>query len=327
MKLSDIKIILDKRGITTPKIDPNKWKNGFPRKHIRKYLKRDFETLEDWDLYVSEYLLDFVRKNKIEFNDPREIGGKVLSELGVKANNIYKTPPISGLFPNQVIRKDGKAKNGFVECRMCALIGLPSVHPFDWVRMYPDKNGNTYPGECKFFINGRNRLRVRDNYDGCLGNFAEVLVLMAYKHEGLKCTPKKIVVDKYINSNHKCYITGNVPEEYDEEHVYPKIKGFPYVFFTADGREQYNLLRATREINRGKSDKMPEEFFKDSPEILEFARKTLGMDLPEILDDGRNKFSVELVRKHKEKLKKYVTEERSKKHQLAYLNFIEDFTK
>ena len=287
------------------------------RKYIFENLEKYIATYDEWVKYVKDILLDRYledRKQKGYEIILRKSGMWALSNYGVRLKDIY-------FFSMNLY---GEQFEPMVHCRSCKLLGLPAYHPLSWVRMYPTSEDGVINGECRFFINSRNFMRIPPNFNGCIGDFSERIVIEAYKLEGLYVPSKASIVDEFYSKTDKCYITGEIAINPQKEHFYPSAKGNSYIIYHKDGTYENNIMKASKNDNQSKRDTMPEEFLSD--ERYQAALKGNNFKkIPETLADGRNAYAVELVRKHKEKLIEYVNKERVNKE--AKLRWIENFTR
>ena len=323
MKISELQKIRDER-TDNYSVDPDSWEEV--QEYIYQHTGVFYENYDSWKDHVKSELLEYtvkvLRYKPIE--DDTTLGGKVLSALGISKDLIFFGKPTNLLKDTDsdyVKLRDDEAN---VYCPMCSYFGLPAYHPIrEWVRIYPSKDGSSmYNGECKLFVDPRNELRVDGNYDGCIGDFSEKIVIEAYKHEGLVVPLKKDIVEEFYSKTDKCYITGEIVVNPQKEHFFPSAKGNPYIIYHRDGRYENNIMKASKTANQSKSDTMPEEFLPEERYKAALKSNNFGK-IPETLADGRNAYAVELVRKHIKKIMEYVNKERV--HKEAKIRWIENF--
>ena len=334
MELSQIKTqLIDNRGDEKfHVIDPVIWATSYSREHIKKYLGLDFKTLDEWTHYATVLLYQLIKDTHINFEEDREIGGKVLSEWGIKRKQVFIVPPNS-LFPTVVIKNDGSVKNGFVECSLCKHAGLPYIHPFDWVRMYPIENKETgkwesRPGECKLWVNPRNDLRVLENFDGQVSGFFETLCInvMKRKYSDIIHPTQKEVLDVYFkNESDPCYICGGHDLVWEKEHFYQRASGFPYYWIDSSGKIHFNILKSCKGCNRGiggKGSKSPKEYFGEDYnrycDIYNMPKE------PKVTKNGNNRVMVQDMIDDKQYCYDYI-ETRSDDNKETYLKWFENF--
>ena len=275
-----------------------------------KYIATYYNWVEYGNnILIDEYLKD--RKQKGKPIIPRNANMWALTNYGVRLKDIHFSS--TNLY--------GEQFEYMVHCRSCELFGLPAYHPLSWVRMYPTSNG-AINGECRFFINSRNSMRVPSNYDGCIGGFSEKIVIEAYKLEELYVPSKASIVDEYYSKTDQCYITGEIAVNPQKEHFYTSALGHAYIIYHRDGRYENNIMKASKTANQSKSDTMPEEFLPEERYKAALKSNNFGK-IPETLADGRNAYAVDLVRKHIKKLIEYVNKERV--HKEAKIRWIENF--
>ncbi len=285
----------------------------------------------DWKI-DKEYIKEHIGYDGSENQCYREWKEKVIITLDQEFGSIEKDIDYYGksmtrfTIPNRILvtSKEIVEKNIAVDvmCPFCKLVGMPHIHSAGMVKFYRGVDGKLTPGKCKYFHKIETRLREKPHFDGQIGDFSERIVIEAYKHEVLYVPSKAFIVKEFYSKTDKCYITGVIAVDPEKEHFWASSLGNPYIIYHRDGTYENNIMKASRTPNQSKRATTPEEFL--SAERYEAAIKSNNIKkIPETFEDGRNVYSVELVRKHLDVLIKYVEEERQK--QEVKIRWIENF--
>tara|TARA_B100001123_G_C15267161_1_gene1008874 strand:+ start:422 stop:1294 length:873 start_codon:yes stop_codon:yes gene_type:complete len=276
-----------------------------------KVAENTFDWNRDKDYIKTHLSLDFVDKDEfIQYclnrviDDMEETYGPNVDIYG-KGFSIYGITNTLGISSKE-IEKTKHLHKIKIDCPFCKFIGLPEGHPVTWIKFY-----KTCPGRCKYYHLVETRLRKPHHFDGQIGDFSEKIVIKAYELEGLYVPSKASIVKEFFSERTKCYITDEDAVDPEKEHFWPSSLGNPYIVYHRDGTYEVNIMKASKLPNKKKDATMPKEYL--TAERYEAALKLNNITkIPEFFKDGRNIYSVKLVRKHQDALIKYVTEERRK---------------
>ena len=276
--------------------------------YIETNLPLNFVDKDAFIQYLLNRVIDDIEKT---YGPDVDIYGKGFSTYGIK-NNLRLS--------SKEIEKTKHLHKIKMKCPFCKFIGLPESHFITWIKFYKTLS----VGRCKYYHLVETRLRESHHFDGQIGDFSETVVIKAYELEGLYVPSKTSIVKESYSKTDQCYITGETAIDPEKEHFWPSSRGNPYIVYHPDGTYENNIMKASETANKKKDATMPKEYL--TAERYEAALKLNNIKkIPEFFKDGRNIYSVKLVRKHLDAIIEYVKEERLK--QDPKLRWIEKFIK